>query len=408
MVRTFARSQRSRRARNSQPEPSQVSLYQDGEAEEDHEQEQEVEVEGGGDVNMDQDVFVASAESDVMRKASDLVRLALFAEQRRTPLRREEILKKVLGPNTRLFNRVFTHANHILRTNFGMGLIELPTRGSINQNDNNDGDQGDELDEARKVTGWRKKATVAGSKTYILRSTLDPRLIEIAAQTDEQILEDEALDAPEDDDDDDDAFSEGGHTPRYYGSLISWTRGDQIGALGVLYVILALILVNGRVIPDMDLRANLKRLRLPTGGEVAFSALSTHKTLTVDQYLSTLLRQNYIDREQVGEGKIGKGKGNKRGRVATQAPQDDEEGTTYQWRWGPRAYCEVGEKAIAKFVAEFMVGKQTDAEGDEEEQGRDGSSRRARGKERPSAGSKVEKMLEGIEKAAGGNLTDLR
>ena len=91
-------------------------------------------------------------------------------------------------------------------------------------------------------------ATASGSKTYMLRSQLDPCLIEISAQEDEQILEEEGKEAPSDDEDDD--FSEGGYAPRYYGSIISWSRGEQPGPIGVLYVILALILVNGRVIPD--------------------------------------------------------------------------------------------------------------------------------------------------------------
>lgn len=88
-----------------------------------------------------------------------------------------------------------------------------------------------------------------------MRSVLDPRLIEAAAQTDEQIHEEEAKEAPSDDEDD--AFSEGGYTPRYYGSIISWSRSEQPGPIGIIYVVLAIILVNGRVIPDsMSVRHN--------------------------------------------------------------------------------------------------------------------------------------------------------
>ena len=103
-------------------------------------------------------------------------------------------------------------------------------------------------------------ATAIGSKTYILRSSLDPILIEHAAQTEEGIFEEESGDqsvlfpslfnADEadyfEDDDEDDAE----RVPKYYGSLISWTKGDQLGAVGVLYVILALVLVNGRIMTD--------------------------------------------------------------------------------------------------------------------------------------------------------------
>lgn len=86
---------------------------------------------------------------------------------------------------------------------------------------------------------------MAGSKTYILRSVLDPIIIEYAALTYEEILEEEVVDQPDSDDEDEDGFGS-----RSYGSIISWSTADQLGPIGLLYVILALILVNGRVISD--------------------------------------------------------------------------------------------------------------------------------------------------------------
>lgn len=120
----------------------------------------------------------------------------------------------------------------------------------------------------------------------------------------------------------------------------------------------------------------------------------------MEQYLNNLIRQGYLDRQQVGENKKGKGKGVKRGR-ATQA--DEEAGTTYEWRWGIRAHSEVGEQAIAKFVAEFMVG---DVEEDDDEE--EGGSR-ARNKQKQAAAEvRLEKMTKGIERAAGGTLAELK
>ena len=87
------------------------------------------------------------------------------------------------------------------------------------------------------------EATIQGSKTYILRSTLDSKIIESAAATDASILAQESADAPDGDDDD-----EVGTNP--YGSIIAWNSSDQLGALGILHVVLAIILVNGRVISD--------------------------------------------------------------------------------------------------------------------------------------------------------------
>jgi melanoma-associated antigen len=56
------------------------------------------------------------------------VRLALFQEQKRVPLRRDEISKKVMGSQRGTFKAVFEEAQSILRSTFGMELVELPTR----------------------------------------------------------------------------------------------------------------------------------------------------------------------------------------------------------------------------------------------------------------------------------------
>lgn len=104
-------------------------------------------------------------------------------------------------------------------------------------------------------------ASAVGSKTYILRSSLDPILIEHAAQTEAKIFEEETGDQSvffpslfndEADYLEDDEEEDGERVPKYYGSLISWTKGDQLGAVGVLYVILALVLVNGRIMADSE------------------------------------------------------------------------------------------------------------------------------------------------------------
>lgn len=109
-------------------------------------------------------------------------------------------------------------------------------------------------------------ATAIGSKTYLLRSILDPRLIEQANKPDVEILEEESVldfgsgdiyggaggsgvngDLLDDDDDWDDNVE---LHPRTYGSILSWSQHDQLSALGILYVILALILVNGKVVQE--------------------------------------------------------------------------------------------------------------------------------------------------------------
>ncbi|SJL08717.1 uncharacterized protein ARMOST_12086 [Armillaria ostoyae] len=363
----------------SQPRATQRSQRNRVEETEDEEED--------GDASMDvDDEENDPRDDDLVRKSNQLVRLALFAEHKRNPLRREEISKKVLGSNTRAFNQVLQLAQTTLQKTFGMELVELRSRAELGK----DGIGGDEdLEEAGKAVGVKKKAAAAGSKSYILRSVLNPTIIEEAAQVSEKILEEEALE--EDDNDDDDERS-----ARSYGSLISWSHTDQIGSLGILYIILALILVSGRVLSDAELRAHLKKLRQPMSGSVKFDAHATHKSVSMETYMNMIIRQGFVERVAVGDAKKGKGK-----RVrATQG--DDDSGATYEWRWGNRAHSEVGEKAIAQFVAEFMVGEQ-EAEDEEEDGGR------ARGRRRQDrAQNKVEKMAAGIERAAGGNLSDLK
>ena len=61
--------------------------------------------------------------------------------------------------------------------------------------------------------------------------------------TNKCILEAEAAETPDD---------VNGAEPgmRTYGCLIAWNSADQLSALGILHVILALILVSGKVISD--------------------------------------------------------------------------------------------------------------------------------------------------------------
>lgn len=141
----------------------------------------------------------------------------------------------------------------------------------------------------------------------------------------------------------------------------------------------------------MDLRANLKRLRLPPSAFVYFTPKSTHKQSTVDAYLALISRQGYIEQSRIGEAPGGKG--GKRGRApaATQA-NNAEEGMTYEWRWGNRAHSEVGEAAIASFAAEFMV-ERNDENGERSE---------------AQKMKELERMTKGIERAAGGKLSEIK
>ena len=59
-------------------------------------------------------------KQDLKKRTTDLVRLALFQEQRRMPLRHDDISKKVMGSQRGAFKAVFEEAQKILRVSFGM------------------------------------------------------------------------------------------------------------------------------------------------------------------------------------------------------------------------------------------------------------------------------------------------
>ncbi|KAF7792012.1 hypothetical protein EIP86_003039 [Pleurotus ostreatoroseus] len=308
---------------------------------------------------------------DVTRKAYDLVRLALFHEQKRTPLKRDEISKKVLGTKSRQFNEVFSIAQETLRKTFGMEMSELQQPQEEHESAQK---------EAVKM-GIKKKAAPTGTKTYILRSVLDPALIELAAQQDEDILVLEQ-------DDDENAPNDDEETSPSTGAIFAWQYSDQLGSIGLLYVILALVLVNGKAILDNELRTLLKRLRLPAAGVIPLTNQSTQQNFNLDAFLTQCIRQGYLDRRQVGETKNA---AKKRGRVQVGASRGENDDIVWEWRWGPRAGSEVGETDIANFVVEFMTKTAAREEYESED-----AFKKAR-----------ENTYKGIEKAAGGNLANI-
>lgn len=80
----------------------------------------------------------------------------------------------------------------------------------------------------------------------------------------------------------------------------------------------------------------------------------------------------------------------------------EEEGATYEWRWGARAQAEVGERAIAEFIAEFMaerVIREAEKAADE-----DGGQRMAEEEREKVRGA----FMKDITRSAGGRLNDVR
>ncbi|KAI9461517.1 MAGE-domain-containing protein [Russula earlei] len=385
----------------------------------------------------DEEPGLDDTDTDLKKRAADLVRLALFQEQRRMPLRRDEISKRIMGSQRTAFKAVFEEAQTILRGTFGMELVELATRAATHDSVSGSTgkskaqekavtqDGGEGAGDRQGVTGFKKKGRFSqslsrpvsqGSKTYIIRSTLDPVLIERASLTNKRILEAETADAPDDVD---------GAEPgiRTYGCLIAWNSSDQFSALGIMHVVLALILVSGKVINDMDLRALLRRLRLRPPTQLALPAHSPQRTLTLEAYLLQLQRQGYLDRTYIGAGsgragetsqKRSRGRGG--GAMEQSGAGDGEDSdVACEWRWGPRAVAEIGEAAVARFIAEFMAeranrvggpGGRPTGEGDGEASDDEGGGRRER-VHREEAQRRLAALLRGVESAAGGDLAGM-
>jgi len=72
----------------------------------------------------------------------------------------------------------------------------------------------------------------------------------------------------------------------------------------------------------------------------------------MEQYLTLLIRQGYLDRLKTGSG-AGPGAGAKRARST--ATRGEEGEFNLEWRWGERAQVEISEQGVCDFMVEFMV-----------------------------------------------------
>lgn len=279
--------------------------------------------------------------AEIERKADELCRLALFTEYRRQILKREDINKQVMGGNSKSFPEVLARANRRLKAALGYEIVELVPKAEREKNLLGAVARGD--DDARKK---------ASTKQYIVRSILEPELIQLACMPDREIQEQE----------EEDLIIE---NARPSGSILAWQTSDQVPAYGVLCVILSLILVNGKTLPEPRLRSYLKKLRLlgSTGIEVGISTAA--KTIPLDTYLTTLIRQGYLDRVRVGN-TTGQ-KTAKRGRSGV-SKENPEEAADFEWRWGERAHAEISEESSRDFIVSFMTERSQSEDNGESEQ----------------------------------------
>lgn len=97
-------------------------------------------------------------------------------------------------------------------------------------------------------------------RSYMLRSLLDPRLIALAVEPQPELAQEANLSADSENDDE----IEVSENRRPSGALIDLRLADEVGLMGLLYTILALLLVNGRRLPNGE-RYSLSLSARPSG-----------------------------------------------------------------------------------------------------------------------------------------------
>lgn len=237
--------------------------------------------------------------------------------------------------------------------------------------------------------------TAAVSKSWVLRSILPAPVISSMAAQDAELAAAMADDGLNDDDEDENRAGPSSRTaassraPRGGGTLLDWNKADgQLGSMGLTFLLLSLILLNGRSLPDDQFRALLHRLGLqntkqlpetlrpdstmplaadgtqatqrnaPRNSDATGGAATdtVARPSSLQSFLNQLLKHQYLE-------KVSTGMTNARGTTQQQTQRgrgarksaDGQGDDRMEWRWGPRAEVEIGEVAVADFVSAVYV-----------------------------------------------------
>ena len=250
-------------------------------------------------------------EAGITRKAQDLVRLALCNEYQHAPIKRDHIIKHIVGKEaSRAFPIILAQAQNILRTTFAFELAEARGRGTENPLLTQQEAVLDErVGSKRRRTDEPARKASASTHTYILRSTLPPDILKV-------MTSDESGDP-----------------------ILDWGASEgELGTMGLLFVVLSIILVSGRQAPDARIRACLAQVSLsidrvmPMSLQPLESGTTDHANrYTLDMFFQRALRQGYLER--------------------VRASDTSQQESALEWRWGPRSEVEIGEHAVASFMA---------------------------------------------------------
>ncbi|KAK0553271.1 hypothetical protein OC845_001271 [Tilletia horrida] len=332
-----------------------------------------------------------AGKQEILRKSAELCRMALYHEYSKGPLRRAAISQQLFQGDvatSRSLPMIMRYTNKTLRGTFAMELAEIKT------------------------------GATAASTAYILRSVLPPAAVAVLTKPSKDLgtlvkgagIGAEPLDkgkkrarsSGQNDVNDHAAQSVeaaalaarksyvGQRTYDAAAPPLDWKAADgQLGSMGLLYVVLALILTNGRTLPNAQLRSQLRRLCLPPGeplpiglridGDLSLDApVANHSNLinnaprssateanlaTIESFLATAVKMHYLEYAKSstlagGTQQAEAAPARRPGRRSTTGGgngDEAEEEAAFDWKWGPRAHVEVGEVAIGKFMAELWT-----------------------------------------------------
>ncbi|KAJ1026884.1 hypothetical protein NDA16_002179 [Ustilago loliicola] len=331
-------------------------------------------------------------QSEIDKKAAELARYALACEYQRSIIRKDDIAKVITdGIPPGAFNVVFNAAQEKLQSVFGMAMVEVRKKGADNAELAKQAKQVLRAAEA-SANGLRPRnqqrelsptsETGPSSNQWVLRSNLFPELWKSLSNIDEELTNAyaESIAPPS-------SASSAQRRPstsREPKAALDWKSADhQDGEMGLLYIILALILVNGRTITEATLYMYLRRLHLdpqkplpsalrgtgPSLGSTSTGSQSTQTQSrtramqgTLEGFLNAMVKQSYLEKQRSDVGidhvdaaiNQAQTQSRRRGRTSGAAGADDET-TVWEWKWGGRAEVEVGERNIAKMIAHIFT-----------------------------------------------------
>jgi len=236
-------------------------------------------------------------QEDIEKKAVDLVRLALSNSVSDTPLKREEIKKKVIKDNMRIFPFVFEEAQKILKKDYSMELVEYPTRGTSIQSLNQTNNPGTQREVQATQSSQTSSSTSTQTQTQTRKSTKK-------YTTNSYILKNLVP----------------GKLRRGY---IFDKKDYQLH--GLLIIILCLIYVNGNRLKEDSLYRNLEKFGIYRNIK--------HKVFgEIEKQITQFTQKGYFEKEK------------------SAIPNEE---VYYNYKWGPRALVEFPEKNLLNFIKGF-------------------------------------------------------